>query len=104
MAGTVMILYFGSKNILLEAAGRAGCRSIYDLPSRAIRSFPTSPRRRRKLFNAVHKAQVSWKRIHPYMERAAQAEEEDEIAEQTEKFSAKQAKVIRNTASFLQII
>ena len=88
MAGTVMILYFGSKNILgsgwtswdvAEFTTFLACYTkLSDKSSKAA-----------KLFNAVHKAQVSWKRIHPYMERAAQAEEEDEIAEQTEKFSAK---------------
>lgn len=86
MAGTVMILYFGSKNILgtgwttWDVAAFTTFLACYtklsDKSSKAA-----------KLFNAVHKAQVSWKRIHPYMERAAEAVEEDEIAEREEKAS-----------------
>lgn len=80
MAGTVMILYFGSRNILgmgwtsWDVAAFTTFLACYtklsDKSSKAA-----------KLFNAVHKAQVSWKRIHPYMERATEAVEEDEIAE-----------------------
>ena len=33
----------------------------------ALQSFLRSPHMQRKLFNAVHKAQVSWKRIKPLM-------------------------------------
>ena len=87
MAGTVMILYFGSRNILgmgwttWDVAAFTTFLACYtklsDKSSKAA-----------KLFNAVHKAQVSWKRIHPYMERAAEAVEKDEIAAQNENYSA----------------
>ena len=86
MAGTVMILYFGSRNILgmgwtsWDVAAFTTFLACYtklsDKSSKAA-----------KLFNAVHKAQVSWKRIHPYMKRAAEAVEEDEIAEKNENYS-----------------
>ena len=87
MAGTVMILYFGSENILgmgwtsWDVAAFTTFLACYaklsDKSSKAA-----------KLFNAVHKAQVSWKRIHPYMERASEAVEKDEIAAQNENYSA----------------
>ena len=66
MAGTVMILYFGSENILgmgwtsWDVAAFTTFLACYaklsDKSSKAA-----------KLFNAVHKAQVSWKRIKPLM-------------------------------------
>lgn len=86
MAGTVMILYFGSENILgmgwtsWDVAAFTTFLSCYaklsDKSSKAA-----------KLFNAVHKAQVSWKRIHPYMERASEAVEKEEIAAQNENYN-----------------
>ena len=86
MAGTVMILYLGSRNIVgigwtsWDVAAFTTFLSCYtklsDKSSKAA-----------KLFNAVQKAQVSWKRIHPYMERAAETVVEDEIAVREEKIS-----------------
>ena len=86
MAGTVMILYFGSRNIVgigwtsWDVAAFTTFLACYtklsDKSSKAA-----------KLFNAVQKAQVSWKRIHPYMERAAETMEKDEIAVREEKIS-----------------
>lgn len=86
MAGTVMILYFGSRNIVgigwtsWDVAAFTTFLSCYtklsDKSSKAA-----------KLFNAVQKAQVSWKRIHPYMEQAAETVVEDEIAVREEKIS-----------------
>ena len=86
MAGTVMILYLGSRNIVgigwtsWDVAAFTTFLSCYtklsDKSSKAA-----------KLFNAVQKAQVSWKRIHPYMEQAAGTVVEDEIAVREEKIS-----------------
>lgn len=86
MAGTVMILYLGSRNIVgigwtsWDVAAFTTFLSCYtklsDKSSKAA-----------KLFNAVQKAQVSWKRIHPYMERAAETVVEDEIAVREKKIS-----------------
>ena len=86
MAGTVMILYLGSRNIVgigwtsWDVAAFTTFLSCYtklsDKSSKAA-----------KLFNAVQKAQVSWKRIHPYMEQAAETVVEDEIAVREEKIS-----------------
>ena len=86
MAGTVMILYLGSRNIVgigwtsWDVAAfttfLSCCTKLSDKSSKAA-----------KLFNAVQKAQVSWKRIHPYMEQAAGTVVEDEIAVREEKIS-----------------
>lgn len=86
MAGTVMILYFGSRNIVgigwtsWDVAAFTTFLACYtklsDKSSKAA-----------KLFNAVQRAQVSWKRIYPYMERAAETMEKDEIAVREEKIS-----------------
>ena len=86
LAGTVMILYLGSRNIVgigwtsWDVAAFTTFLSCYtklsDKSSKAA-----------KLFNAVQKAQVSWKRIHPYMERAAETVVEDEIAVREKKIS-----------------
>lgn len=86
MAGTVMILYFGSRNIVgigwtsWDVAAFTTFLACYtklsDKSSKAA-----------KLFNAVQRAQVSWKRIYPYMERATETMEKDEIAVREEKIS-----------------
>ena len=47
MAGTVMILYFGSKEHPWKRLDEHGMSQRLRPSSRAIRSFPTSPRRRR---------------------------------------------------------
>ncbi len=66
MASVLFILYFGSKNvlgngwILWSVAAFTTFLSCYS--KLAVKSS-----RAAKLFNAVHKAQVSWKRIKPLM-------------------------------------
>lgn len=86
MAGSVMILYFGSRNIVgigwtsWDVAAFTTFLACYtklsDKSSKAA-----------KLFNAVQRAQVSWKRIYPYMERATETMKKDEIAVREEKIS-----------------
>ena len=66
MASVLFILYFGSKNVLgtgwkvWNVAAFTTFLSCYS--KLAVKSS-----RAAKLFNAVHKAQVSWKRIKPLM-------------------------------------
>jgi len=86
MAGTVMILYFGARNIL-GIGWTAWDVAAFTTFLACYTKLSDKSSKAAKLFNAVHKAQVSWKRIHPYMERAAQAVEEDEAAEREEKVS-----------------
>ena len=86
MAGTVMILYFGARNIL-GIGWTAWDVAAFTTFLACYTKLSDKSSKAAKLFNAVHKAQVSWKRIHPYMERAAEAVEEDEAAEREEKVS-----------------
>ena len=69
MAGVLFILYFGQKNVLGNgwktwdiAAFTTFLACFVKL---AVKSSSAA-----KLFNAVHKAQVSWKRIHPLLNPA----------------------------------
>ena len=87
MAGTVMILYFGSRNIL-GMGWTTWDVAVFTTFLACYTKLSDKSSKAAKLFNAVHKAQVSWKRIHPYMERAAEAVEKDEIAAQNENYSA----------------
>ena len=87
MAGTVMILYFGSRNIL-GMGWTTWNVAVFTTFLACYTKLSDKSSKAAKLFNAVHKAQVSWKRIHPYMERAAEAVEKDEIAAQNENYSA----------------
>ena len=87
MAGTVMILYFGSRNIL-GMGWTTWDMAAFTTFLACYTKLSDKSSKAAKLFNAVHKAQVSWKRIHPYMERAAEAVEKDEIAAQNENYSA----------------
>ena len=87
MAGTVMILYFGSRNIL-GMGWTTWDVAVFTTFLACYTKLSDKSSKAAKLFNAVHKAQVSWKRIHPYMERAAETVEKDEIAAQNENYSA----------------
>lgn len=74
LAGVLFILYFGGRNVL--GTGWA----VWDIATfttflscftkLAVKSSSAA-----KLFNAVHKAQVSWKRIKPLMQQAVKREE-----------------------------
>lgn len=71
MLGTIMIIWFGSKNVLgtgwtvWNAAAFTTFFSCYK--KLAVKSSKAA-----KLFNAVQKAQVSWIRIRPYLAGAAE--------------------------------
>ena len=73
MAGVLPILYFGSRNVLShgwncwDIAVFTTFLSCYT--KLAVKSSKTA-----KLFNAVHKAQVSWKRIQPFLTDSADSE------------------------------
>lgn len=66
MFGTVMIIWFGSKNVLgtgWSAWNVAAFTTFFSCYKKlAVKSSKAA-----KLFNAVQKAQVSWKRIKPYL-------------------------------------
>lgn len=66
MTGVLFILYFGAKNVSGE-----GC-AIWDIAAfttflSCYTKLSVKSSKAAKLFNAVQKAQVSWKRIKPYL-------------------------------------
>lgn len=66
MIGVLFILYFGSKNVLGNGWKVWNVASFTTFLSCFIKLSVKSSHAA-KLFNAVHKAQVSWKRIKPLM-------------------------------------
>ena len=67
MAGTLFILYFGSKNVL-GSGWKAWDVAAFTTFLSCFVKLSTKSSSAAKLFNAVHKAQVSWKRIKPLMQ------------------------------------
>lgn len=98
-----MILYFGSKNIL-GSGWTSWDVAAFTTFLACYTKLSDKSSKAAKLFNAVHKAQVSWKRIHPYMERLLRLRRRMRSQSRLKNSVQKQAKVIRNTASFPQII
>lgn len=80
MTGTVMILYFGSKNVLgtgwtsWDIAGFTTFLACFT--KLAVKTSHAA-----KLFNAVQKARVSWKRIQPLLTPVREPEEPDSPVE-----------------------
>lgn len=66
MIGTVMILYFGAKNVLGQGWTAWDVASFTTFLSCFVK-LATKTSHAAKLFNAVQKAEVSWKRIKPLM-------------------------------------
>lgn len=76
-SGVIFILYYGSKNVLgngFTAWNIAAFTTFFSCYTKLSEKSSKAA----KLFNAVHKAQISWNRIRPYMERAASAGQKDE--------------------------
>lgn len=66
MVGVIFVLYFGGKNVLGDGW------KIWDIAAfttflSCFTKLSVKSSKAAKLFNAVHKAQVSWKRIKPFM-------------------------------------
>ncbi len=66
MAGVLFILFFGSKNVLRQG-WKAWDVAAFTTFLACFTKLSTKSSSAAKLFNAVHKAQVSWKRIKPLM-------------------------------------
>lgn len=76
-AGVIFILYYGSKNVL--GTGFAAWNiAVFTTFFSCYTKLSEKSSKAAKLFNAVHKAQISWNRIRPYMERAESAYRKDE--------------------------
>ena len=66
MSGVIFILYFGSRNVI-GAGWRAWDVAAFTTFLSCFIKLSEKSSKAAKLFNAVHKAQVSWKRIKPLM-------------------------------------
>lgn len=69
MAGVLFILYFGQKNVLGNGWNTWDIAAFTTFLACFVKLSVKSSSAA-KLFNAVHKAQVSWKRIHPLLNPA----------------------------------
>ena len=67
MAGAVFILYFGSRNVL-GTGWTAWSIAEFTTFLACFAKLADKSSKAAKLFNAVHKAQVSWRRIKPLMQ------------------------------------
>ena len=66
MAGVLFILYFGGKNVL-GTGWRSWSIAAFTTFLACFVKLATKSSSAAKLFNAVHKAQVSWNRIKPFL-------------------------------------
>lgn len=66
MAGVIFILYFGGKNVL-GTGWREWSVAAFATFLACFTKLADKSSKAARLFNAVHKAQVSWKRIKPLM-------------------------------------
>ena len=104
MAGDLFILYFGGRNVL-GIGWTAFDIAMFTTFLSCFTRLSTKASSAAKLFNAVHKAQVSWKRIRPLlkMPEESKAQEPAQIRKmQVEhlRFAYPQAKEIIHDLSF----
>ena len=78
MLGAILILWFGGKNVFGTGWSAWNIAAFTTFFS-CYQKLATKTSKAAKLFNAVQKAQVSWKRIKPYL--ASEPEETAEIGE-----------------------
>ena len=82
MAGVIFILYFGGKNVL-GSGWRVWDVAAFTTFLTCFTKLSVKSSSAAKLFNAVHKAQVSWKRIKPLM-KCVEHESESRVQKQAE--------------------
>ncbi len=70
MFSSVLILYFGSRNVLGDGYAAWDIAAFTTFMS-CYAKLSLKSSKAAKLFNSVQKAQVSWRRIRPLMQRAA---------------------------------
>lgn len=93
MAGVLFILYFGQKNVLGTGWRAWGIAAFTTFLSCFVKLSVKSSSAA-KLFNAVHKAQVSWNRIKPLLTRK---DERTAIEDQTAENHARECKEKNDT-------
>ena len=93
MAGVLFILYFGQKNVL-GTGWRAWNIAAFTTFLSCFVKLSVKSSSAAKLFNAVHKAQVSWNRIKPLLTRK---DERTAIEDQTAENHARECKEKNDT-------
>mgnify|MGYP004464518911 FL=1 len=78
LAGVIFILYFGSRNVLGMGWKSWNIAALTTFIS-CFAKLSEKSSHAAKLFNAVHKAQVSWKRIKPFMKYEEYNEADKEV-------------------------
>ena len=79
MTGVLFILYYGSRNVL-GTGWKVWDVAAFTTFLACFSKLAVKSSRAAKLFNAVHKAQVSWKRIKPLMKEETY---DDQVKQQT---------------------
>ncbi len=79
MIGVIFILYFGGKNVL-GTGWKLWDIAAFTTFLSCFTKLSVKSSKAAKLFNAVHKAQVSWKRIKPLMKIEDAGDEENSAA------------------------
>ena len=78
MAGVLFILYFGQKNVL-GTGWRSWTIASFTTFLACFVKLSVKSSSAAKLFNAVHKAQVSWKRIKPLMRQSEEQKSNESL-------------------------
>ena len=78
LAGVIFILYFGSRNVLGTGWKSWNIAALATFVS-CFAKLSEKSSHAAKLFNAVHKAQVSWKRIKPLMKHEDYKDADDSV-------------------------
>ena len=84
MIGVLFILYFGQKNVL-GTGWRTWSIASFTTFLACFIKLSVKSSSAAKLFNAVHKAQVSWKRIKPLLKKEEEAPAAETVTERDEK-------------------
>lgn len=92
MAGVVFIIWFGSRNVI-GTGWTAWNIAVFTTYLSCFAKLAIKSAKAAKLFNAVQKATVSWKRIKPMMKEYADRRGKDEKHKELEKSSGSSARV-----------
>lgn len=104
MTGCLFILYFGSRNVFSKGFSNWDI-AIFTTYLSCYTKLSVKSSKAAKLFNAVHKAEISWKRIQPFMKReesfpASSAEKPDTLTVKNLSFSYPSSESVLQNISF----
>lgn len=101
MAGVLFILYFGGRNVL-GTGWRVWDIAAFTTFISCFTKLSTKSSSAAKLFNAVHKAQVSWKRIQPLMSRMEQSQQSLSAESMEEKEPTQDGTVLQSQSETME--